>query len=83
MFDTIAMPPAYESWLESALAIILAPYYDQPLTQSLLDRRSETTADLNRYNAQSLGGALSGAEKFDSPNVGMPIPSGPGPGAQG
>lgn len=83
LFDTIAMPPAYEAWLEAALAIILAPFYDMPVPQSLLDRRTETTGDLNRYNAQSMGGAVSEAQRLGSPNVGQPIIPGPAPGAPG
>ncbi len=77
LFDLVLFPPAYEAWLESALAIILAPYYDQPVTSSLVDRRADALGDLQRYNAQSLGGALSAAQKLDSPNVGAPIPTAP------
>lgn len=81
LFDLVLMPPAYESWLEAALTIILAPFYDMPVPSSLIDRRTDALGDLNRYNAQSLGGALSASQRFDSPNVGAPIPTGPPPGA--
>lgn len=81
LFDLVLMPAAYEAWLEVALTIILAPLYDQPVPQSLIDTRSDALGDLNRYNAQSLGGALSASQRFDSPNLGAPIPTGPPPGA--
>ena len=77
LFDQVLFPPAYEAWLEAALAIILAPFYDQPITQSMADRGAETLADLQRYNAQSLGGAVSANQQMASPNVGQPIPSAP------
>ncbi len=83
IFDFVLFPPAYESWLEASLAIIMAPFYDQPVTSALADRRTETLGDLQRYNAQSLGGALSASQKLDSPNVGAPIPTSPPPAAPG
>lgn len=73
LFDIIALPPAYESWLEICLAIILAPFYDQPVPASLIDRRNEATNDVRTYNAQSMGGAISEAQRLQSPNVGAPI----------
>lgn len=81
LFDVLAFPPAYESWLEVTLAVILGPYYDQPIPQNLLLRQQEAATDLQKYNAQGMGGALSAAQRMDSPNVGQPIPSG-GPPAQ-
>lgn len=78
LFDTLAFPPAYEAWLEAKLAVLLAPFYDQPVPATLIATMQETEADLQRYNAQSMGGAVSEAQRLTSPNVGQPIPTGAG-----
>lgn len=76
LFDTIQFPPAYEEFLESSLAIMLAPYYDQPVPQSLQARQAKAEMDVMKINAQSIGGSLGPAQLLQSPNVGQPIPSG-------
>jgi hypothetical protein len=76
LFDTFAFPPEYEELMESNLAIILAPYYDQPVPQTLLQRAADAMVAVQKKNAQGIGGSLSAAQKLMSPNVGQPIPSG-------
>jgi hypothetical protein len=78
LFDIIALPLAYEAWLEVKLATVLSVFYDQPLPQALMMRMQETEADLQKYNAQGLGGALTAAQRLEAPNLGQPIPSGGG-----
>lgn len=73
LFDVFAFPPEYEEFMESALAIIMAPYYDQPVPQTLLQRAADAMVAVQKKNAQGLGGSLSAAQKLMSPNVGQPI----------
>ena len=79
LFDVLAFPPAYEEWLESNLAVVLAPYYDQQVPQSLMMRAQKAEAAVMSINAQGLGGALDDAQRLQSPNLGQPIPTGPAP----
>lgn len=76
LFDPIVFPDAYEEWLESNLGIMMAPYYDQPVPQTLQARAAKGELAVMSYNAQSLGGALGAGQTLQSPNVGQPIPSG-------
>lgn len=76
LFDTIAFPPAYEEFLESSLGIILAPFYDQVVPNTLIQRQATAQMAVMRINAQSLGGALGPTQTLQSPNVGNPIPTG-------
>lgn len=75
LFDVIAYPPAYEEWMKSNLAILLAPSYDQPVPQDLLQRAAKAEVSVMGINAQGLGGSLSAIGQFSSPNVGQPIPT--------
>lgn len=78
LFEVLALPPAYEEFLESNLAIMLGPYYDQPIPPDLEVRAQRAEAQVMKINAQGLGGALSAGQKFDTPNLGQPIlPGGP------
>lgn len=79
VFTTVDFPDSYEEWLESKLGIILAPFYDQPIPQNLIDRAADAEISVMQYNAQSMGGALSVDQTLQSPNVGQPMP---GPGAR-
>ena len=83
LFDQIgnAFPPEYEDWIQSSLAIRLASYYDQPVTADLAARAQRAETAVMAKNAQGLGGALSDADKFQSPNLGQPLPQGPAAGA--
>lgn len=76
LFDTIAFPPAYEEFLESSLGIILAPFYDQVVPATLIQRQATAQMAVMKINAQSLGGALGPTQTLQSPNVGNPIPTG-------
>lgn len=78
LFDVLAFPPAYEEWLESAVAIQLAPFYDQPVPQSLVDRRQRAEAAVMDFNARTIQGSPSEAQQFKSPNIGLPV-AGPPP----
>ena len=79
LFDQIAFPPGYEEFIESSLAIILAPFYDQPVPPGLVTRQQRAEAAIMGINAQSLGGALSSAQALQSPNLGQPIQTQPSP----
>lgn len=81
IFDPVVFPDAYEEWLESNLGIMMAPYYDQPVPQTLIQRAADGKLSVMSYNAQSMGGALGSEQTLQSPNVGQPIPTGPAPGA--
>lgn len=75
----VAFPEGYEEFLEAALAIAMAPDYDQPVPQSLLERRNDAMAAVMKINAQALGGSLGEHQKLSSPNVGQPMPAAPAP----
>jgi hypothetical protein len=77
LFDQVgnAFPPEYEEWIEAALAVRLAPFYDQQVTQDVMMRLQKAEAAVMSKNAQGLGGALSAAQKFESPNLGQPLPA--------
>jgi hypothetical protein len=79
LFQVVSFPEAYEEWLESSLAIMLAPYYNQPVPQALLQRAIDGKNAVMEYNAQSLGGALTAAQRMEPVNVGTPIPQQPPP----
>lgn len=76
VFDPVSFPPAYEEWLEVEMAVSGAPYYNQPVTDTLADRLTEARATVMQINAQAMGGALSENQKLESPNVGQPGPKG-------
>jgi len=80
LFDTILFPPAYQEFLESSLAIMLAPYYDQQVPQGLLARQQKAELAVMKINAQGLGGSLGATQLLQSPNTGQPISPG---GSQG
>ena len=71
--DSIAFPPAYEEFLESTLAITMAPDYDQPVPATLALRQQRAEAAVMKINAQSLGGSLGEGQTLQSPNLGAPI----------
>lgn len=82
LFDTLAFPPAYEEFLESSLAIILAPFYDQVVPQNLVQRQQTAQLAVMKYNAQGIGGSLGASQLLQSPNTGQPIAPGGGGGGQ-
>jgi hypothetical protein len=82
VLDQIAFPPAYEEWLESTLAVMMAPFYDMPVPQLLAVRMTDADQAVREHNAQSLPGALSEAQRLQSPNVGAPPPPSPAGAAQ-
>lgn len=73
----IPFPDPYEEFLESNLAIVIAPYYDQPVSAALMQRAQEGQMAVMQFNAQSMGGAVGENQKLMSPNVGDPVPSAP------
>ncbi len=81
IFDVVgtAFPPEYEEWIEAKLAIRMAAFYDQPITDSMASRANEATQAVMSQNAQGLVGALAAMSQFQSPNLGQPIPTGPAP----
>ena len=80
LYDQINFLYPYEEWLESALAIQLAPFYDAPISQSLVDRRQRAEAALTDFNARTIQGSPSEAQQFKSPNIGLPVvPAAPAP----
>lgn len=76
--DPVSFPPSYEEYLESNLAMMLAPYYDQPVNPGLAQRAADAALAVMQYNAQSLGGALDDSQLLKSPNIGQPQPLGGG-----
>lgn len=76
LFDAFALPEEYEEFLESSLALVWAPDFDQPIPQSLIDRQGKAQQAVMSKNAQGMGGAITSAQMLQSPNVGQPIPSG-------
>lgn len=77
VFDPVSFPQAYEEYLESTLAIMGAPYYDQPVPQGLRDRQAAAELAVMKINAQGMGGSLGEAQTLTGPNLGSPIPSAP------
>ena len=92
IMDAVSFPDAYEEYLESNLGILMAPYYDQPIPQSLAQRAVMAEMAVIDYNVQALGTAVTDGQRLQSPNVGQPRATPPAaappaapapPGAQG
>lgn len=75
-----SFPPGYAEAIEPNLAVMLAPYYEQDVPPALAARANDGLAAIAKINAQGLGGMLGDAAKFQSPNLGQPIPAAPVPG---
>ena len=76
LFDPIEFPEGYEEFFESQLAIAMAPYYDKPVNQLMMQRAADAQASIMRINAQGMGGAVG---ETQAPNVGQPMPASPAP----
>lgn len=74
IFDLVSLPPGYEKAIVDNLAIVLAPLYDQPVTDALAAQGAKSLLNLKKVNAQSLGGALSDSQLLISPTLDNPQP---------
>lgn len=76
IFDSIVLPPGYETALTKNLAVEMANYYDMPVSDSLGQLAAKSLVDIQANNAQKLGGSLGESQNLVSPNVGNPVPTG-------
>ncbi len=80
VFDPLNFPPGYEEAIVVNLAFELAPYYDMPQAP-LAQLAADGLLKIQGINAQTLGKAIGDSRTLDAPNLALPLPSGPPPGA--
>ena len=76
LFDQLSLPPGYEPAIVQNLAMELAPYYDMPVSAGLAQLAADGLIQIQKINAQSLGGSLGESRTLATPNLDTPIGAG-------
>lgn len=76
IFDQLNLPPGYETAIQKNLSVELAPAYDMAPSPALLQSAADGLVQIQKINAQSLGGALGESQTLQNPNQVVPPPSG-------
>jgi hypothetical protein len=72
LFDVVTLPPGYEEIVVQNLAIELADYFDQPVSQTLAQLAADGLNTIKTTNGQKLRGAFGEGQTLSSPNTGLP-----------
>lgn len=75
IFDTVNFPPGYEKAITLNLALELASYYNRPIPDIMATLAGQSLANVQKINAQSLGGALGQSQLLTTPSLDNPQPA--------
>lgn len=75
-FDQLDLPPGYEECIEKNLAVELCSAYDMEPPPSLQMLANDSMVQVQKNNAQSIGGALGESQNLSTPNVAIPLSAG-------
>ena len=78
-YDLLNFAPGYQRAIQKNLAVELASAYDMQPSASLLQSAADGLVQIQKLNAQSLGGALGESQTLVNPNQTVPPPTGGGP----
>lgn len=78
IFDELSLPPGYEEAIVKNLAMYLASAYDMTPSPELTQEAADGLIEIQKINAQSIGGALGPSQVLSAPNVQTPVGGGGG-----
>jgi hypothetical protein len=71
-FDVLNLPPGYEEAIQHNLAMELSRFYDMPVSQDLQQLAADGLIEIQKLNAQSIGGAFGESRTLQNPNLDSP-----------